>query len=102
MRLSLLATLLPVVAVASQKDYGERSQVVMSTVVESDSSETLLGDAHTHPALYDLLTIQSSVSIFFSYARETDLSARFDGVDGPAITLFAPTNHAVMALPRKP
>jgi len=55
----------------------------------------------TNPTLYDILTIDSSLSIFFSYARETHLSSLFEA-EGPAVTLLVPTNRAVMALPRKP
>lgn len=51
--------------------------------------------------LSDLLTIEHSASIFFSYARETQLSSRFEDRD-VALTLLVPTNKAVMALARKP
>jgi hypothetical protein len=53
------------------------------------------------PSLADLLTIESSTSIFYSYARETELSERF-GNDEVMSTLLVPTNKAVMALARKP
>ena len=53
------------------------------------------------PTLSDLLTIEPSVSIFYSYARELELSARFSDKD-EKLTIFAPINKAVMALPRKP
>lgn len=53
------------------------------------------------PTLFDLLTIESGSSIFFSYARELELSKLF--VDANAkLTLLVPTNKAVMALARKP
>jgi hypothetical protein len=56
---------------------------------------------HTQPTLADLLTINPSLSIFYSYARELELSLRF--ADGDArTTVLAPTNHAVMTLARKP
>lgn len=51
--------------------------------------------------LSDKLTIQPSVSIFFSYARDSELSKQLD-TEGSNITVFAPTNRAVMALPHKP
>ncbi|KAI0307608.1 hypothetical protein B0F90DRAFT_1813055 [Multifurca ochricompacta] len=53
------------------------------------------------PTLFDLLTIEPSTSIFFSYARELELSRLFVDLDSN-ITLLAPTNKAVMALARKP
>lgn len=53
------------------------------------------------PSLADLLTITPSVSIFYSYARELELSAMFAD-PSRQITLFAPTNKAVVSLPRKP
>ncbi|PCH34276.1 hypothetical protein WOLCODRAFT_62726 [Wolfiporia cocos MD-104 SS10] len=55
------------------------------------------------PSLADQLTIEPRASIFFSYARETELSARF-GAEGAGVnsTLLVPTNRAVMALARKP
>ncbi|KAH0837760.1 hypothetical protein J3R83DRAFT_5938 [Lanmaoa asiatica] len=55
----------------------------------------------TKPSLTDLLTIESSASIYFSYARETELSKEFSIVDNQ-LTLLVPTNKAVMALSRKP
>ncbi|KIY52074.1 hypothetical protein FISHEDRAFT_36079 [Fistulina hepatica ATCC 64428] len=51
--------------------------------------------------LADLLTVESSASIFYSYARELELSAQFSAADA-SITLLVPTNKAVIALPRKP
>ena len=53
------------------------------------------------PSLADLLTIETSASIFFSYARELQLSEKFSESDG-RITVLVPTNKAVIALPRKP
>lgn len=53
------------------------------------------------PLLSDILTIQNSASIFYSYARETD-TGKLLSKDGARITVFAPTNKAVMALARKP
>ncbi|KAF5372254.1 hypothetical protein D9758_005044 [Tetrapyrgos nigripes] len=40
-------------------------------------------------------------SIFYSYARDTEVSRIFDDVSAK-LTLLAPTNKAVMALARKP
>ncbi|KAF8971882.1 hypothetical protein BDZ97DRAFT_1650778 [Flammula alnicola] len=53
------------------------------------------------PTLADLLTIESSASIFYSYARELELSSLFSD-QSAKLTLFVPTNKAVMALSRKP
>ncbi|KIN93261.1 hypothetical protein M404DRAFT_171547 [Pisolithus tinctorius Marx 270] len=53
------------------------------------------------PTLADLLTIEPSASIYYSYARETELSLDFDTGD-QYLTLLVPTNRAVMALARKP
>jgi hypothetical protein len=53
------------------------------------------------PTLEDLLTIELSSSIFYSYARETEFSARFADTESNS-TLLVPTNKAVMALARKP
>jgi hypothetical protein len=53
------------------------------------------------PTLADLLTVENSASIFYSYARELELSQGFTNKD-MKMTLFVPTNKAVMALARKP
>lgn len=57
---------------------------------------------HSAPSIADLLTIDPSLSIFYSYARETELSARFANLGGVQTTVLAPKNRAVMALARKP
>ncbi|KAE9390913.1 hypothetical protein BT96DRAFT_959662 [Gymnopus androsaceus JB14] len=55
------------------------------------------------PSLADLLTIESSASVFYSYARELSLSEVFSQErEGQGLTLLVPTNKAVMALARKP
>ena len=95
MRLLHLSTvLLPILVSAFQQD-----QVVMSSGEET--AEPFVPQTQARPTLHDLLTIESSASIFFSYARETDISARFQDAD-VALTLLVPTNRAVMALPKKP
>jgi len=53
------------------------------------------------PTLADLLTIEPSASIFYSYARELELSSMLSDHDAK-FTVFVPTNKAVMALARKP
>ena len=57
--------------------------------------------SNVRPTLFDLLTIESGSSIFFSYARELELSRLFVDADAK-LTLLVPTNKAVMALARKP
>jgi len=56
---------------------------------------------HYKPLLSDLLTIESSASIFYSYARELELSRILSDTKAK-ITVLAPTNKAVMSLARKP
>lgn len=65
----------------------------------SDTGYTPL--TRPQPTLADLLTIEPSASIYYSYARETELSLEFDTAD-QYLTLLVPTNRAVMALDRKP
>ncbi|KAJ3903626.1 hypothetical protein F5879DRAFT_958892 [Lentinula edodes] len=86
-----------------------------------NSPEFEIGDTSSYlqvnnmPSLADLLTIESSASIFYSYARELALSQLFadskssvwDGdqkltLANGGLTLLVPTNKAVMALARKP
>jgi hypothetical protein len=57
--------------------------------------------SNSRPTLADLLTVDSSLSIFYSYARELELSAIFSD-NSYNSTLLAPTNKAVMSLARKP
>ncbi|KIL71243.1 hypothetical protein M378DRAFT_154755 [Amanita muscaria Koide BX008] len=65
------------------------------------SDKTFVPQVHPKPSLADLLTVETSVSIFYSYARELQLSSLLS--DGQAaVSIFAPTNRAVMALARKP
>ncbi|GBE77269.1 hypothetical protein SCP_0101420 [Sparassis crispa] len=67
----------------------------------ADAGEVYTPQTNAQPTLADLLTIESSTSIFYTYARETRISELF--VDEHAqITLLVPTNKAVMALARKP
>jgi hypothetical protein len=56
---------------------------------------------HAKPTLADLLTIESSASIFYTYARETELSSKLMD-ENTRWTIFVPTNKAVMTLARKP
>ena len=85
---AVLFTLSPT-TIASQRD-----QVPM------DSPE-YVPQTSPQPTLADLLTIEPSTSIFFSYARELELSSILSD-QSAKLTLFVPTNKAVMALARKP
>ncbi|PPQ96149.1 hypothetical protein CVT26_004784 [Gymnopilus dilepis] len=76
----------------------EGDQIVMDSVLDSP---TYVPQTSSKPTLADLLTIEPSASIFYSYARELELSATFSN-SGAKLTVFAPTNKAVMALARKP
>ncbi|KAF8814033.1 hypothetical protein BYT27DRAFT_7082994 [Phlegmacium glaucopus] len=55
----------------------------------------------SQPTLADLLTIEPSASIFYSYARELELSSMFSDTS-THVSLLVPTNKAIMALSRKP
>jgi hypothetical protein len=94
MRLYLFASLvLPFTAFAST-----HQQIPLGS---SQMPEAYTPLTNAQPTLADLLTIEPSASIFYSYARELELSARFANVDTQS-TLLVPTNKAVMALARKP
>ena len=91
MRFQLLYSfLLPLLVSAAVNDQIPIGQVDMSAPLTT-----------SQPTLADLLTIETSASIFYSYARELELSERFGDVDARN-TLLVPTNKAVMALARKP
>ncbi|KAH7886379.1 hypothetical protein F5I97DRAFT_1928227 [Phlebopus sp. FC_14] len=68
---------------------------------ESSQESTYTPLTSPQPTLADLLTIEPSASIYYSYARETEISSEFGNVD-QQLTLLVPTNKAVMALARKP
>ncbi|KAF8167233.1 hypothetical protein B0H34DRAFT_7182 [Crassisporium funariophilum] len=79
--------------------YGSKSNQV---IMDSDSGSPGYTPLTTSkPTLADLLTIEPSASIFFSYARELELSSMFAD-QSTKFSLFVPTNKAVMALARKP
>lgn len=100
MRVShLLALSFPLLVSASFGDQEILSPPAMTQEPLQDSVFTPL--TTTKPSLADLLTIESSASIYFSYARETEFSKEFSVVDSQ-LTLLVPTNKAVMALTRKP
>ncbi|THU95047.1 hypothetical protein K435DRAFT_142433 [Dendrothele bispora CBS 962.96] len=66
-----------------------------------DNEPEYTPQTHSQPTLADLLTIESSTSIFYSYARDVRESELFSD-DSAKLTLLVPTNKAVMALARKP
>lgn len=93
--LPLLVSLffLPAMSSASADD-----QIVMNSGLgQSDYTPATT----PQPTLADLLTIEPSASIFYSYARELELSSIFSEPVAK-VSLFVPTNKAVMALSRKP
>ena len=74
----------------------------MHSAVAADQLPMDFGRPSTHlPTLFDLLTIEPTTSIFFSYARELELSRLLVDLDSN-ITVLVPTNKAVMDLARKP
>ena len=76
---------------------GAAEQIVFPNVPMDDNRPA----PNVRSTLFDLLTIEPGASIFFSYARELELSRLF--VDANSnLTLLVPTNKAVMALARKP
>ena len=94
MRFQLLSLLaLPLLALAASEE-----QVILTN---GNMDETYTPATNSQPTLADLLTIESSASIFYSYAREVELSRLFADPDAES-TLLVPTNKAVMALSRKP
>ncbi|KAF9440934.1 hypothetical protein P691DRAFT_779957 [Macrolepiota fuliginosa MF-IS2] len=70
-------------------------------IVMNPTDGPFIPQAHAQPTLSDLLTVEQSASIFYSYARELELSRIF-GDDSAKSTVLVPINKAVMALSRKP
>jgi len=70
--------------------------------MENNNQDTFARPQGNLPTLADLLTLETRVSIFYTYARDTEMSEQLSKPDAEAITVFAPTNKAVMALARKP
>lgn len=95
MHFHLLSILVfPLAALSMQSE-----QEILATPQQQDGSFDPL--TTPMPSLADLLTIEPSASIFYSYAREIELSRLFGDLNGNN-TLLVPTNKAVMALSRKP
>src|SRR6267154_4997845 len=94
MRLShLLLFIFPFAVSASLQE-----QLIMS---QNNNESNPSPFTNSRPTLADLLTIESSASIYYSYAREMQLSAKFSS-KSIWFTMLVPTNKAVMALERKP
>lgn len=108
LRLYTLSSLLQGLAATSMvfASPGKADQTIFSPphTPETDSLADLVRPAGNLPTLADLLTLEGRASIFYSYARETDMSARFVRAEGEGegTTVFVPTNKAVQALARKP
>ncbi len=95
MRYSLLSLLVLPLLVSA----GIGEQQILSP--QHQMAEPFTPPTNSKPTLADILTIESSASIFYSYARELELSERFTDVDAYS-TILAPSNKAVMGLARKP
>ena len=74
------------------------------TVLAPDNLADFVRPEGSLPRLAELLTLEGRASIFYSYARETSMSALFTQSmgEGEGTTVFVPTNKAVQALARKP
>ena len=97
MRLQLFSLLvLPLLASASTDE-----QMVLPSSQDGPGEPFVPVTYSDKPSLADLLTIESSASIFYSYAREVELSKLFTDHNARS-TVLVPTNKAVIALPRKP
>lgn len=97
----LLAFILPFALSASAS---LQEQVIIPPMSQDPSStnESVISPfTSSQPTLADLLTIETSASIYYSYARETELSTMFAS-ESAWFTVLVPTNKAVMALTRKP
>jgi hypothetical protein len=91
--LSLSLRLVALVALA-RAQYS--NQIIMDDPAQPPAPLT-----RPQPSLADLLTIDQSVSIFYSYLRDTGMTARLDDA-AVSTTVLAPKNRAVVALPVKP
>jgi hypothetical protein len=97
MRFARLSPAFLAVAAAAAVRAQYSPQIVMDPAAEGAPAPL----ARAQPLLADLLTVDASLSIFYTYARELALSAR---LADPAArtTVLAPKNRAVIALPTKP
>ncbi|KDQ62902.1 hypothetical protein JAAARDRAFT_28872 [Jaapia argillacea MUCL 33604] len=98
--LAFLSACLPCLTLASTEEQLVFPNPSLPGMINDVTPESL-PFVQAQPRLSDLLTIESSASIFYSYARETEMSQLFSN-EGVKTTLLVPTNKAVMALARKP
>ena len=91
----VLLSILLSISLSSASSLGEE-QIIMT-----ESSPEYTPQTTVKPTLADLLTIEPSASIFYSYARELELSSILSDTSSK-LTIFVPTNKAVMGLSRKP
>lgn len=98
LQLQLLSLLtLPLLAWASTDE-----QMVLPSTPDGRPEEPFVPVTYSgKPSLADLLTIETSSSIFYSYAREVEISKLFANLNARS-TVLVPSNKAVIALPRKP
>ena len=94
----VLPLLLPLFFLPAMSSALADDQIVMNSCL---GQPDYIPATTSQPTLADLLTIEPSASIFYSYARELELSAIFSDPSAK-VSLFVPTNKAVMALARKP
>ena len=94
----LLPLFLSLFFVPAMSSASADDQIVMSAGLGQPDYTPLITP---QPTLADLLTIEPSASIFYSYARELELSSIFSEPSAK-VSLFVPTNKAIMALSRKP
>ncbi|KAG0706698.1 hypothetical protein DFH29DRAFT_900994 [Suillus ampliporus] len=92
----LFVFILPFTASASLQP-----QIIIPPMSQNTEESITSPFTSSQPTLADLLTIESSASIYYSYARETEWSSRFSS-ESVWFTVLVPTNKAVMALARKP
>ncbi|KAG2141084.1 hypothetical protein DEU56DRAFT_797208 [Suillus clintonianus] len=97
MRLSyLLTSIFPFAVSASLQE-----QIIIPPMSQTTKESISSPFTSSQPTLADLLTIEPLASIYYSYARETELSSSFFS-ESVWYTMLVPTNKAVMALARKP
>ncbi|KAK1225344.1 hypothetical protein PQX77_011705 [Marasmius sp. AFHP31] len=102
MRIPFIAlSLLPFVAAIFEPTDGQPKPAARRQQIPMMEPEYTPQTNSAGPTLADLLTIDSSTSIFYSYARELELSKLLND-ESAGLMLLAPTNKAVMALARKP
>lgn len=97
MHIAHLFALVPALLVSASLD----GQIVLDHPLDMPEDPNYYPLTHPLPTLNDLLTIEPSASIWFSYARNTEFSQDFFDTE-EWLTLLVPTNKAVMSLGWKP